>query len=477
MSPAAAATARMANPYAKPAQNAVNMGRQSQQRVSNQHKRKYKLCSNNNRKKKKGDQLTLQGDVASNPERDCIICRAKSIKKLYLPNYRIPKRSHHELCPSNTTTRGLGELTEASLASLADNKRCKALTAPIQPGERYSGKHATKAVAEFFFAPVEKNPKMTTMTAAATATVQENTEDDDVAPIDLSETVKRKVNDVGFRDKHKSKGAPLAMIAFADEVADKIITKKKFHDCFRGGVVMEVPACHGQFDNPHHHSVVGQKLLYIDWQRTHGIQVPCPDSKCAGTLGSPEDRSNFSKNENLFPIYGLEGPPIWCIVMVYKCPCCKRNFNANEADILVNLPDYAASCYPVDSTCARKKAKCHLNRNATEAFSSIMVTYGNGELCSKLLHNAINRDYIRRIKGYYSLAKQKKGTTVPCIEKDGEFVRQHHRWVTPSVRHMMSRPPVRRILGASAITTDTLERFKVSRVPARECLPKTTPFK
>jgi len=56
-----------------------------------------------------------------------------------------------------------------------------------------------------------------------------------------------------------------------------------------------------------------------------------------------------------------------------------------------------------------------------------MVTCGNGELCSKLLCNSINRDYIRRIKTHFSKASEKKPTTVaaPHIAKDGEFVKQH----------------------------------------------------
>jgi len=130
MSPTAAARGRMVNPYAKPAQNVVNMSRQSQQRVANQTKRKYKLCSNNN-KKRKGDQLTLQGTVAFQSKRDCQICKAKSIRKVHLPDYKIPKRAHHVLCSMNTKTHGLGELSEQSMATLADNKRYKAITAPI----------------------------------------------------------------------------------------------------------------------------------------------------------------------------------------------------------------------------------------------------------------------------------------------------------------------------------------------------------
>ena len=114
--------------------------------------------------------------------------------------------------------------------------------------------------------------------------------------------------------------------------------------------------------------------------------------------------------------------------MVLTCPCCQRRFNANEADVLVNIPDYAATCYPVDSTYAIRDSKCHLNRHATEAFASIMLTCGNGELCSKLLHNAINRDCMRRIKAYYSMAEEKKGSsttvTASYVPKDGTFIRQ-----------------------------------------------------
>jgi len=64
-------TPRMVNPYAKRAQNVVinnvNMGCQSQQRVSNQHKRKFKLAQPS-RRRRKGDQLTLDNNVAFDPE-------------------------------------------------------------------------------------------------------------------------------------------------------------------------------------------------------------------------------------------------------------------------------------------------------------------------------------------------------------------------------------------------------------------------
>jgi len=421
---AAAAKARPVNPYAKPAQNAVNMGRQSQQRVANQTKRKYKLCSNssnnNNKKRKKGDQLTLQGGVAFNPEEDCPICKAHSMRK-WFPTFTVPKRAHDVRCPKNTKTHGLGELTEQTINSLADNKRYKALTTPIQPSERYSGKHVTKAVVNLFLGPRPK-PKPNTVKMATTA-------NEEMVPLGFSDSVKEMVNNPEFREQHKAKGAPLAMLAFANAVMERISRQKDLFYDFFNGVEMEVPASfQDQADNPCYHSIVGNKLMYIDWNKTHGLQVPCPEATCPGVLSNDkEKRTNFSKNKTLFPIYGLDGSPIWCIVMVYKCPCCKRNFSANEGDVLVNLPTHAASSYPVDTTYAIREAKSHLNRHATEAFSSIMVTHGNGEMCSKLLYNAINCDYMRRIKVYYSLANEKNNEgsqTVACIQKDGDFIRQ-----------------------------------------------------
>ena len=241
----------------------------------------------------------------------------------------------------------------------------------------------------------------------------------------MSEAVGKLVTNVEFQTKHKSKCAPLAVLALATEVSDKIVRHKDkdvLHECF-DGLEMIVPPCH-QHNNPHCHSTSGAKLLCVDWERMFNVQVPCPDANCTGALKT--DRTNFSKNQTLFPTFGLDGSPCWCIVVVLVCPCCRRRFSSNEADVLVNLPEHAASACPVETTCALPSCSCHLSRNAAEVFSTIVVTCGNGELCSKLLFNAINRDCIQRLKVHCSVAKQKKGTTttMPYPEKDGTVVKQ-----------------------------------------------------
>lgn len=76
--------------------------------------------------------------------------------------------------------------------------------------------------------------------------------------------------------------------------------------------------------------------------------------------------------------------------------------------MLVNLPAYAADEHPAETQHAFLNFACHLSRTATDVFSSVMLTCGNGELCSKLFHNAINRAYVRRLKVNHSKAKEKK---------------------------------------------------------------------
>ena len=375
------------NPYAKSrppvAHNAATMGRQSQQRISNQHKRKYKLCGNNNKKAKKGDQLTLAGGVAFDPERDCKICKAKSIKK-FLPSYTVPKRAHHPNCIHNKKTGGCGPLTSQAMANIEDAKRFKALTAPIQPGERHSGKHATKAAGAAFFTP---KPTATAKKAPPPPLPMLSLKEPQelLTPHQLCHSVMKRVEDANFREKNKSKGAPLAMLALAEAVVERIIRPKDTTKYFNG-LTLTVPNCEEAYNNPHYHAIVGQKLMLVDWA-VQEIELSCPAATCDGILKNT--RTNFSKNKTLFPIYGLEGAPIWCIVQSMACSCCRRQYSANEGAVLVNLPPHLANEYPVTTNYAIANATSHISRNASDVFASIMVTYGNGELCSKLLYDAI----------------------------------------------------------------------------------------
>ena len=346
---------RRVNPHAKSrppvAHNEENiMGRQSQQRIRNQVKRKFKLASNNSNKRRKGGQQTLFGGAAFEAEKDCIVCHARASQRINSA-CRVPNRSHHELCIRNTKTKGKGATTKEQQLTLEDNKRHKALTQPTAQAEKGSARRLPADGGAACFAP--RVPRtIETMTPAVTATRGKATTDgDSPISIDFCKAVSNMVADAACAEKNKAKMAPLAMMAFAKVAEDKTITKYKTHDYF-DGITMEVPPCleEEEFDNPQHHSMVGQKLLCVDWERSHALQVPCPDGSCKGALEN--DRSNCSKNKTSFPAFDLQGPPTWCVVMSMVCSCCCRRLNANEGEVLVNLPDHIAEVHPVEPQCA-----------------------------------------------------------------------------------------------------------------------------
>jgi hypothetical protein len=139
-------------------------------------------------------------------------------------------------------------------------------------------------------------------------------------------------------------------------------------------------------------------------------------------LAYEKTRSNFSKNRTLFPIFGLDGQPAWAIVPRYDCPCCNALIHANDGELLASLLDYMACCYPVAPRYA--KGKSHVSKTATDVFETLMVTYGNGDLVSRLLYSAINQDFLSRITSYYSIWKHNGQGKSPLkfLEKDGEFL-------------------------------------------------------
>jgi len=271
------------------------------------------------------------------------------------------------------------------------------------------------------------------------------------------------VNKPSFVNEHTKSRAPLAMLAFATVVVEKIINKKKIHQYF-DGMTFQVPPSKEMYSNPHYHSVVGQQLLYVDWIKVCGLAVSCPG--CRSALAN--DRTNFSKNKILFPIFHINGPPSWAIVQSMTCTRCRSRYEANNGRTLVQIPQYTALAYPVESKHALTNKNSHLGRSATDMLDLLMPTYGNGEFCSRLLYNAINRAHLRRVPSYYSYPNlnQKRD----YINKNGEYMRA---FPPPGDAIFMTKPQTATIhLGQSAIMTGI--HGKSNRLSAKGCMPKTT---
>ena len=415
----------MVNPYAKGrplaarngAQNNI-MGPQSQQRVSNT-KRAYQLASySSSKKKRKGEQLTLQGELAFVSERDCVVCRAQSLAKL-TPNYRIPKRSHHQLCIKNRKTKGKGVVSSQMIACRAEEKRLQHLfSAPLDSHEKAGAVHLSKEGGVAFFQP--RNPQQQQQQQQKEKAITPSLAP--AHPINFCAAVSAMTADPAFQEKHKKKGAPLAMIAFASVVVKEVIRKQKCISNHFVGLTMTVPRYNDA--TPQCHSIMDQKLLLVDWAKTYGKECACPDAHCTGKLAN--ERTNFSKNQTLFPIFGLDGAPAWCMAMSMICSKCKRRFDANDAEVLLALPAYVAAAYPVETKYALSNKSSHLHKNATDVFDSIMLTHGNGDICSRLLYNSINRKYLEQLKIYYSYNAGNNSSTQPTasyIDRKGQFIK------------------------------------------------------
>jgi hypothetical protein len=186
------------------------------------------------------------------------------------------------------------------------------------------------------------------------------------------------------------------MAAFAKVVEDTIIKKKEW--TYFDGLTITVPACPDMYDSPQYHSIVGQKLLLVDWIRLFGMELDCPHCEANNRDGKlKNNRTNFSKNKQLMPIFGLDGAPQWCMFQYMQCTRCKSNCSANDGEILARLPLYAAEAYPVESKYAVSAANNHLGRSATDVLDLLMTTYGNGDLCSRMLLDAVNREYKQKV--------------------------------------------------------------------------------
>jgi len=396
------------------------MGPQSQRRLTLQE-RTHQLQSQSHRKKHKtSGQQTLFGERAFDPTKNCPKCRGGPQSH----------KGHDPRCWNN-------KRKSKSMAATEEQRLRQHFSAPLSESEKCSGRFLTKEAAASFFAPREAvvgesiSVSVTTTTTATTTATMATTvcsSSDSVLTGDyFHDQVTNIVQDLNFVEATKSSRAPLPMLAFAKIVVEETLRKKVERNKHFNGITMTVPPSCQQSMQPECHSIVGQKLLHVDWCSMHGINVQCPHCR-VGVLKN--DRTNFSKNKLLFPIFVVDGPPLWCMVMSMTCPRCRHRSNSNSGETLSALPACARAAYPVETKCALNK-NSHIGQSATAAFDLLMPTHGNGDLCSRLLYHATNRSCLQRVEDccsfYTSNAQtdQRKEPTPVCIEHHGYYIKAY----------------------------------------------------
>jgi hypothetical protein len=183
----------------------------------------------------------LEGALAFKAERYCEICRAKELKRT-LPETRIPHIGHHPLCLLNIKTKGKGNVSAQTEATLKEAKCLESLfSKPLEPHENGSWKHSTKEAGITFFQP----RKTTINTKMKPDNKPENNNPtlnkDDVGAREICKGVAELVENTSFCEKHNNKVAPLAMIAFATVISKKIICGNVVLSNYFCGLSREVP--------------------------------------------------------------------------------------------------------------------------------------------------------------------------------------------------------------------------------------------
>lgn len=286
-------------PEGRGSQQSEQMGPQSQRRNTLQE-RTHQLASASKRKKRKPGQCTLFGEEAFDPLKHCEVCKARLWG-------RSVHRAHHKLCSNNRRTRGVTSTTQLKQAKI-DKALRRHFNSPLPTEARFDWRHSTKEAGEAFFAP-RATKKTSNHPQPETQPTPDNMDVPSIVSAEeLCAGVSAKVDDQSFLNEFKHARAPLAVLALAKLAVEKIIRgpKKNCAEYF-DGLTMTVPGCKTMHNNLQHHSIVGQKLLLVDWKKAFGLEVSCPREHCEGTLEN--DRTNFSKNKLSFPVFGLDELP------------------------------------------------------------------------------------------------------------------------------------------------------------------------
>ena len=355
------------------------MGIQSQMRqkattaIKRKQEYQYRCYQNKGQKKMTGkvSDNALDCDAkAFDPSRDCIMCYTK------LNGLKQPHRGHHVLCPHNRKTKG--HKNKTTVKSEENDKKLAATNEKPFTGTFFNISTAEPSVREYAQQMVA--PQRTNHT-------------------NLHDAVRDAMADPDFvsSSTEKKNGVPLPIMA----VTRHLLNHKEQNWFSPQTLEFQIPVVrYGQPIDPHYHSIEGQRIYNVCWEdQFPGIVIPCPDCD-NGTLR--RDRSNFSKNKKLFPIFNVNGPPDWAIVMSYKCSKCPMRYDGNSAKVLMTLPIHVRSAYPVEPKFADNGMMFHLDRACSHVLEENMLTYGNADKLSRSIYAGITNTHLRRFTEYLS---------------------------------------------------------------------------
>ena len=251
------------------------------------------------------------------------------------------------------------------------------------------------------------------------------------------------VRSLGKTFENRKKNAPLPIVAVANEITRDRATSQWFPT-----FSMELKLPHMQEEtcmSPAYHSISGSSLFLVDWEAHFpSLKLCCPFASCKGKLKA--DRTNWSKHKSLFPMFRMDGQPSYCIVMQYQCSSCKTKLNANDAKLLISLPEHVRCMYPVDLRFADNTHTFHLHKDCSALMEDLIPTYGNGDMVARIFYSRIVNCHKEKLAQYLtcwgSILQSSPSDNRPLVptypQLHGEFI-CHYPPVGETLREMFDK--------------------------------------
>jgi len=154
--------------------------------------------------------------------------------------------------------------------------------------------------------------------------------------------------------------------------------------------------------SPSYHSITGESIIYLDWKLIAPEEkLHCHNCAC-GNVHSElmHEKTNFSHNKKLFPLWTGSGRATPVILMNYKCELCNSRYKANDGELLAILPAHIRSMYPVKPVYA--SGQFHLTTDLAEDLAENMMTYANADVVSKRMYKKMGKSYLSSLETYLS---------------------------------------------------------------------------
>lgn len=150
-----------------------------------------------------------------------------------------------------------------------------------------------------------------------------------------------------------------------------------------------------KMEKPNQHCEVleGRKLYLLRWEEMYSNKVNLTCAKCAtGDLISTI--YDYRSHGCITPIIDLDGTTTYAVSMMYQCnnPTCGKTCKTNDGRMYHQLPSHIHQCYLVDPTYDVGNL-VHLSKTTTRLMDILIITHGNGDLVSRVIHKLQGQQY------------------------------------------------------------------------------------